>query len=474
MPTKAHRAIAKLALGGYVRLIITTNFDRLMERALEDEGVAPIVLSSPDHIDGAPPLAHMRCCVVKVHGDYLDTRIRNTLTELEEYDPRMDKFLDRVFDEFGLVTCGWSAEWDTALRAAIERAPSRRYSMFWASRGEPGTSARSLIALRGGMTLPINDADSFFDDLQGKVDAVEEFNKPHPLSKDIAVASTKRFLVDPLHRIRLSDLVDNLGGDLANQLRSGPFSDTSTQPTAVSATARIRTYDAMTSTLAAVATACGRWGGEHAAQILRRAIARVYAVRQRGGLVFWLDFQNYPATLIAYAALLGASLGDNLIAMSKLFGGTVSMDNREIPVAKALPPACFLQNAQGWGRLLEGMQGHHAPVNDWLQETLWNAVGSEFISTEEFEEHFDWVEIIIALACHHCGKSDESGDWYPAGCYGYRGTSRAKVIARISTSLDELGDRSPYVLASIFGDSVDECKAALAGINPFVGRLGWW
>ncbi|CAN0627317.1 protein of unknown function [Burkholderia multivorans] len=53
------------------------------------------------------------------------------------------------------------------------------------------------------MTLPINDADSFFDDLQGKVDSVEEFNKPHPLSKDIAVASTKRFLADPLHRIRL-------------------------------------------------------------------------------------------------------------------------------------------------------------------------------------------------------------------------------------------------------------------------------
>ncbi|MGF6243481.1 hypothetical protein P3T42_005245 [Paraburkholderia sp. GAS38] len=77
MPTKAHRAIAKLAFAGYVRVIVTTNFDRLMERALEDEGIAPVVLSAPDHIEGVVPLAHMKCCVVKVHGDYLDTRIRN-------------------------------------------------------------------------------------------------------------------------------------------------------------------------------------------------------------------------------------------------------------------------------------------------------------------------------------------------------------------------------------------------------------
>jgi NAD-dependent SIR2 family protein deacetylase len=35
LPTPAHHAIAKLVAEGYVRVIITTNFDRLMERALE-------------------------------------------------------------------------------------------------------------------------------------------------------------------------------------------------------------------------------------------------------------------------------------------------------------------------------------------------------------------------------------------------------------------------------------------------------
>lgn len=39
IPTVAHKAIATLAAKGFIRVIITTNFDRLLERALEAEGV---------------------------------------------------------------------------------------------------------------------------------------------------------------------------------------------------------------------------------------------------------------------------------------------------------------------------------------------------------------------------------------------------------------------------------------------------
>ena len=57
-PTAAHRAIANLVKQGFVRVIITTNFDRLMESALEEVGVVPTVLSTPDQVKGAPPLIH--------------------------------------------------------------------------------------------------------------------------------------------------------------------------------------------------------------------------------------------------------------------------------------------------------------------------------------------------------------------------------------------------------------------------------
>ena len=67
-PTDAHRAIATLVAKGYFRVILTTNFDRLLETALVDENINPTVLSSSDHIRGAIPLIHTPCCVFKIHG----------------------------------------------------------------------------------------------------------------------------------------------------------------------------------------------------------------------------------------------------------------------------------------------------------------------------------------------------------------------------------------------------------------------
>lgn len=86
-PTKAHKAIAQLVASGLVRVIITTNFDRLIENALREAGIEPTVIASDDAIAGATPLVHSKCTVIKVHGDYLDARIKNTEMELEHYSP---------------------------------------------------------------------------------------------------------------------------------------------------------------------------------------------------------------------------------------------------------------------------------------------------------------------------------------------------------------------------------------------------
>jgi hypothetical protein len=87
VPTKAHRAIAQLVSDSFIRVIITTNFDRLLENGLRDAGVEPTVIKSEDDLKGAVPLAHSRCYLIKLNGDYLDTRIRNTESELASYFP---------------------------------------------------------------------------------------------------------------------------------------------------------------------------------------------------------------------------------------------------------------------------------------------------------------------------------------------------------------------------------------------------
>jgi hypothetical protein len=207
MPTAAHESIARLVARGHIRVIITTNFDRLLEQALEEQGVRPSIVSTPDQVEGVEPLVHTSCLIVKVHGDYLDSRIKNTVTELASYDDRIDKLLDRIMDEFGLIICGWSGDWDEALRNVLLRCPSRRYMTYWTSRRPVTGDAKRVFDARGSRQVLIDGADQLFVALEDKMAALEDFNRPHPLSTVANVASMKRFLEEPKYRIRLHDLM---------------------------------------------------------------------------------------------------------------------------------------------------------------------------------------------------------------------------------------------------------------------------
>jgi NAD-dependent SIR2 family protein deacetylase len=134
IPTAAHRAIAELVQRGYVRIIVTTNFDRLMESALRAIGVEPTVVASVDALSGALPIAHSPCYILKLHGDYMDARILNTDAELSAYPVEFDRQLDRIFDEYGLIICGWSGEWIT-LCAELSSALPIDVTQFIGRRG---------------------------------------------------------------------------------------------------------------------------------------------------------------------------------------------------------------------------------------------------------------------------------------------------------------------------------------------------
>jgi hypothetical protein len=191
VPTKAHHAIAQLAKDGFVRLIVTTNFDRLLESALRESGVEPTIVKSEDDLSGAVPLTHSRCFLLQLHGDYLDTRIRNTETELADYPAKVRRLLDRIFDEYGLIVSGWSGEWDAGLRAAIMRAPNRRYPFFWVTRGTPKTIAQDIVSHRAGRFIEAKDADTFWVGLAGKVAMQAELERQNPRSVKLLTVTAK-------------------------------------------------------------------------------------------------------------------------------------------------------------------------------------------------------------------------------------------------------------------------------------------
>jgi SIR2-like domain len=214
VPTRGHHAVAALAAKGCVKVILTTNFDRLMERALEEAGIDPVVISSEEDIEGAPSLQHAGVTVVKINGDYMDTRIRNTAEELASYSPKIEALLRRIFDEYGLVISGWSGVSDTAILQAMRGTRSRRYTLYYASRGAPSEEVQRMVNNLQGVVIESSGADELFSDLLERVEALERFGSDDPITAAVAVQRVKRFLEEEGRHIRLRELVVAEGRDL--------------------------------------------------------------------------------------------------------------------------------------------------------------------------------------------------------------------------------------------------------------------
>ena len=477
-PTAAHRAIAELAVQGFIRVILTTNFDRLLEIALNDAGVVPTVLSTPDQVLGAIPLIHTQCCVFKVHGDYLDTRIRNTPAELEQYPPEFDQLLDRIFDEFGLIVCGWSAEWDGALRKAIYRAPSRRFSTYWTARGKLGNEAQRLISHRRAQVIPIEDADQFFQTVQQHVTSIEELSKPHPLSTEAAVTSLKRYLSEPRYKIQLSDLIAKTVDEVVQITSGDAFAiHRNSQWTTKSITKRVHSYETACSTLLAMAMVGGFWAEEEHYPEWRRALERLGSTQTNTGVTNLLDLQRYPATLLLYALGLGAIGAGRLQFLGHLFAIKLPYPHhwrlyggepREVPTVQLLLPFRMFHYGGEVMKILDGMDNHRAPLNDWISRVLWSYAQRIIPDNHRYNLAFDELEMLMALS------SLAHDNWGVAsGAFCYREDNRIHIVEKFEKSFSTLGNNSPLVNCKIFGETTEQCKRRLETLKQHVAALRW-
>jgi len=325
VPTKAHHALARLVKSSHVKVILTTNFDCLMEQALNAVGITPTVIDNPDAADGAMPMIHNPCTLVKLHGDYRDLRTKNTPSELEEYDHRINSLLDRVLDEFGLIICGWSSESDPALRKAFIRCKNRRFTTYWAAHnGHLKLDAEELAKSRAAEKISIKGADDFFQELAEKIEALARIDQPHPLSAKIAMAQAKKYLSEPKYRIQLHDLLkqevekilDEIG--VARYPVDGIFKNEDV-------VSRIKAFGAISEAAVAImATGCN-WGGEEHVPSWISAINRL---ANPGPLptAMWSQQRNqtmqrlraYPAVLMLYAGGITAVASGHYDTLFKL------------------------------------------------------------------------------------------------------------------------------------------------------------
>jgi len=447
VPTAAHRAIAALVRAGYIRVIITTNFDRLLENALREVGVEPTIVASVDALLGAEPITHSKCYVLKLHGDYKDARIRNIESELSAYPAEINALLDRIFDEHGLIVSGWSGEWDHALRAAFLRAPNRRYPVYWTARAKIGDGAQALIDQRKARFVTIADADSFFKGLQQRIETLEQSQRKNPLSVELLVSATKRYLAKPEYRIQLDELIAQEISRLLAQLDAPELSPQG-QWSQDELRGRVKKYDAVTESLARIAGVLGRWGDGTEFAVVLDAMRSLYvhAEKEGGGLVAWLGLRSYPAVLVLTAYGLGLTRSQRWKTLHDLFVAEIGRDERE---SKRVVDQLFLWAWKSYDKdiwnQMEGLERRRTPLSDYLLDLFKEWSASFAPLTPEFELLFERFELLGSLAYVEreseadleAALSDQNPQgrvWMPMGRVGWHSSSFRRLVAELHSA----------------------------------------
>jgi hypothetical protein len=460
VPTSGHHAIARLVAGGYVRLILETNFDRLVETAIEQTaGVVPTVISTVDAIRGAAPLVHSRCTVVKLHGDYLDTRIRNTEEELDRYPPALNRYLDQVLDDFGLVVVGWSGEWDAALRAALERRKSRRHGIYWTSRSAPRDPAAGLIKLQGADLITISDADTFLSDLADRVQSVADLQRRPPLAVDAAVATVKRFVVDETARIRLRDLVNDEVEGAYKQIVQAPVANTYNSDLVNS---WVKKAEASTEVLRAM-LACGAYWGPSYSDLWAHAVRRLSNPGvANSNMNEGFDPRYLSALFALYAAGIGAVAGGHYEELRGLLLKPALREyERETPVGAKLHPGAVLHHEVA--KLLPGVS-NRTPLSEYLASALRPSLAYVISADTEYTDAFDRFEYLAALV-----YADYKKGWAPVGCFGWR----RRILTVIDRELAEQGIAWP-ALVLFGGTSLDRLNASREVVKQMMPTSWAW
>lgn len=474
VPTKAHRAIAKLVQSGYIRVIITTNFDRLMEQALEAVGIVPTVVSTADAVKGMTPLIHSKCTVIKVHGDYLDIRIKNTADEVENYEDPINELLDRVFDEFGLIICGWSGDMDVALRAAMDRCPTRRYATYWASRGALTAIGQKLLPHRCGTLLTIKDADSFFDGLVENVDALSRLGDSGPLSEKVAVARLKRYIAEDRYQIQLHDMALQEVSRVCREIdgigrRVQPSNYNQEVPGAISG------YMDSISVVCAILSHGSYWGLRTHTKIWSSSVERIASVAAQsrgGGSLVHAGLRHFPPAALLYAGGISAvATGKYETALAIMTTPQISNDYNE---RRAAITGIEWHNVSNSVKLLPEYSSRQTPLSDFLFTSLRPYLQDYITDDERYEEVFDGFEYLLAVQSVHMAPTD----WPHIGRFGWnarwRSQSSRYVADVMRSELDAEAEAWAPLKAGFCGGKPDSFRKAAEQLKAHVENTRWY
>ena len=464
-PNEAHLAIAELVAHGYVKVIITTNFDRLIENAISQAGVEPVVLSTDGDFANAEPLAHMRCCVIKLHGDYLDPDTLNTEEELSNYDDDKRFFLERALEDYGLVVCGWSADWDHKLRESLQSTDNQHYATYWHVFGNTSEQSENCIITRSARKIQQGDADHLFSRVRDHVLALEEYAMRPPDNDELATATYKRLLSENRYRIRLQDFTKDLVAEVSEAAtRIAPPSLIHSAPRKDTVEPKLEELESVASKLVNCAFVAGQWLEAEHVDLWHRAFQKlVYCETSPQHVSEWHSLREFPAVMVLHALGAGAVLARRYESFGRLLHSKVDQVPLEDDRIAHIPE---------WVHKV--LDHHFTPIfalHERIFETIRVVLLDANYMTNQFSPLYSEAEILQVLA--QAPFDPEYSTAMPLGRFMSISHDREceDIFEKIRGSIKTLESNSPYVSSAIFGDTPELCLAHLNDLTKQLPKI---
>lgn len=423
-PTIAHKAIAQLIKAGYIKVVITTNFDRLLENALREVGIEPQVIRHVDDINGAMPLVHSEFTLIKVNGDYLDSRFLNTKQELSDYHLTLKDYILRILNEYGLITCGWSAKWDTGLVNIIRQSENFRFSSFWSFVGTCEAELNDLSTYRKGNTIEISNADSFFTELKERVEALSKMDNNHPLNADIAVERLKKYIVKEENKILLYDLFHTEQESAFQKMRL--IKNFNFETSIPNLQFRIQEYESILNIILPLAINATIWSKLENEKLIIDLISRLSEPREfisgQTSRPLISELHYIPSLFLLYGVGIAAVKFEKYSLLNKVFNIKVNKidyeDSDKVWLIENVNSRIFEDDLIR--SLMYNGHNYYTPLSKWLCTKMYESFRSIIPNKIEFEDIFDIFEYLLSINYLHKVTNNMHHDWSPWGQYHWR------------------------------------------------------
>ncbi len=451
VPTKAHKVVANLVREGFIRVIITTNFDRLLERALVEVGIEPSVISTSDAVKGAMPLAHSKCTIVKIHGDYNDIRIKNTIEELAKYEKALDILLDRILDEYGMVVCGWSSIYDIALRKVFFRCKNHRFSTFWTSIGQPVSEAKQLIDFRFAEIIYINSADMFFSELEDRIKSLCELDCINSEEKIAIISLVKKYVRTKEYDNLFHDMILTIINRLCELIATKKFSDSNDVQTS-DIDKCIKYYESISDLIVSIYIIVFYWGSEQQQNLLVRCLEKIADIPERNKTGFWNDIKYYPSLLMLYAGGLSLICSENYSAFANLLMKTRIEDYFHLTLSD--PIIRRVNNTdvfiRKYASLIKKTKVNTTACSEYLECYFRDRMKDIIFIESDYTQCFDRFEYYLSLLYAYYFKGNHT--WHTVGHYAWRNESNAElsIMNIIDNEIIKMKQAFPLVKAGLF------------------------